>query len=268
MKFYFLFFLFFAKLNAQQKINSVIQVNYSETITYRPTIVNNYDGILYIQNAISYYESSFINTERKSNNDDFESDEIVISSNQNKFKNEVFINKNTNEMTENLYEQVILKKSYSVSENIPKMKWVFLKGNKKINNFNCKKAQTTFRGRIYTAWYSEEIPVSVGPWKFNGLPGLIFSIEDADKIYKWEVKRINYPYKEKKINLSEIFKKRLKYKKVTFREYDELYITAIKDKISMINSRSASRESKSSFSFSTFQNKEPINEWRTKTEFK
>ena len=61
-----------------------------------------------------------------------------------KFTNEIFINTKSNELTENLLERVILKKSYSVYENLPKMKWLLLKGDKKFNNMNCKKAQNVY----------------------------------------------------------------------------------------------------------------------------
>ncbi|UPT70457.1 MAG: GLPGLI family protein [Flavobacterium sp. JAD_PAG50586_2] len=265
---YLYIILVVSNLFAQQKDKPAIQVQYFESIKYRPTIVNNYDGILSIQNEFSFYTSKFINTEKIFKTDDSSDDEIIVDNKKVKFTNEIFINTLSNELTENLFEEIILKKSYSVYENIPKMKWLFLKGDKKFNNMNCKKAQTTFRGRTYIAWYTLEIPVSIGPWKFSGLPGLILSIEDTEKVYKWEIKKINYPYKEKSLNLADNFSKRFKYKKVSFKEYDKIYVTAIKDKISIIAARNKNREYKSQFSFSTFQNKEPQNEIRTQMEFK
>ena len=63
------------------------------------------------------------------------------------------------------------------------------KSEKKINNYLCKNAQTYFRGRVYEVWYTEELPISLGPWKFNGLPGLILSAYDKEGVYKWEVKK-------------------------------------------------------------------------------
>ena len=37
----------------------------------------------------------------------------------------------------------------------------------------CGKATMNFRGRDWTILFNPEIPVSVGPWKLDGFPGLI-----------------------------------------------------------------------------------------------
>ena len=41
----------------------------------------------------------------------------------------------------------------------------------------------SFRGRDYRALFTMNIPLSVGPWKFGGLPGLILKVEDAKQDY-------------------------------------------------------------------------------------
>lgn len=46
--------------------------------------------------------------------------------------------------------------------------------------YNCQRATCNFRGRDYSAWFTTEIPLSDGPYKFYGLPGLILSVEDSD----------------------------------------------------------------------------------------
>ena len=49
--------------------------------------------------------------------------------------------------------------------------------------YKCKSASTTFRGRKYKAWFTEEIPKSEGPYIFNGLPGLILKITEENGLY-------------------------------------------------------------------------------------
>ncbi len=56
-----------------------------------------------------------------------------------------------------------------------------------INSFNCKKAEVTFKGRNWIAWYSTEIPFPYGPYKFTGLPGLIIKITDDRGDYDFEL---------------------------------------------------------------------------------
>ena len=56
--------------------------------------------------------------------------------------------------------------------------WTIGSKEKVIQGVNCKNAFTTFRGRDYEAWFSPEIPINAGPWKFFGLPGLIIQITD------------------------------------------------------------------------------------------
>tara|TARA_R110002072_G_scaffold81897_1_gene187268 strand:+ start:147671 stop:148447 length:777 start_codon:yes stop_codon:yes gene_type:complete len=58
---------------------------------------------------------------------------------------------------------------------------------KEILGFKCQKASIHYAGRDFIAWYSEEIPLSDGPYVFNGLPGLIMQIEDVQNFYSFEL---------------------------------------------------------------------------------
>ena len=68
-----------------------------------------------------------------------------------------------------------------------KLNWEITNTKKDISGYNCTLAKTVFAGRSYNAWFTSEIPVSDGPYKFKGLPGLIVKIEDVSKQYSFEL---------------------------------------------------------------------------------
>jgi len=72
---------------------------------------------------------------------------------------------------------------FLVKENPFLWKWKLINEKKTIGSFICKKASIKFRGREYIAWYTMDIPVSFGPWKFKGLPGLILEVYDTEKVF-------------------------------------------------------------------------------------
>jgi GLPGLI family protein len=75
---------------------------------------------------------------------------------------------------------------YSYKEKIPEIEWKLENEEKSINGYVCQKATTTFLGRCYTAWFTSEIPLSNGPWKLGGLPGLILQASDIQNHYFFE----------------------------------------------------------------------------------
>ena len=65
--------------------------------------------------------------------------------------------------------------------------WELINETKTISNWVCQKASVHFRGRKWIAWYSTEIPLQYGPYKFSGLPGLIVKISDENEEYDFEL---------------------------------------------------------------------------------
>ena len=79
----------------------------------------------------------------------------------------------------------VIGSEYKVKEKIPLFNWQ-LTDEKKINEGTLLyKATVSFRERNYTAWYNPEIPIKAGPWKFSGLPGLIYEIYDNANDFKF-----------------------------------------------------------------------------------
>ena len=58
--------------------------------------------------------------------------------------------------------------------------WELAEGDTTILNHPCHKAVCNYHGRTWTAYYATDIPISDGPWKLCGLPGLILRAYDHD----------------------------------------------------------------------------------------
>lgn len=79
--------------------------------------------------------------------------------------------------------------AYNISEE-RKINWKISSEKEKIGEWNAQKAEANFAGRHWIAWFSTDIPIQDGPYKFSGLPGLIVKIEDKTGSHKMELKGI------------------------------------------------------------------------------
>lgn len=76
------------------------------------------------------------------------------------------------------------------TESMPKQQWTLKDEQQNIHGYHCQKATCHWRGRDYEAWFTSEIPIQRGPWKFGGLPGLIVKLSDAKKEYNFELVKL------------------------------------------------------------------------------
>ena len=75
-------------------------------------------------------------------------------------------------------ESIVLD-CYQYEEDLHLQEWTLHEESAKtILGHECQKATCTFRGREWTAWFALDVPISDGPWKFGGLPGLIMEAYD------------------------------------------------------------------------------------------
>jgi len=84
------------------------------------------------------------------------------------------------------FNETVANTKWIYSESI-KYEWKLGGKSKVINGYECKNAFTTYGGRNWEAWYSKDVPLDVGLYKFKGLPGMIISINDKEHLFTFEL---------------------------------------------------------------------------------
>jgi len=122
------------------------------------------------------------------------------------------------------------KGSYKVND-MRKINWkINYNKDTVISGHKCKKATTKFAGRNYTAWYTLNIPISEGPYKFSGLPGLIVQISDNKKEHIFTLVKSTKPYKNQTI-----FFTKTNYIETTPKNYVKAYSAYYNDLFSRVS---------------------------------
>ena len=67
---------------------------------------------------------------------------------------------------------------YCYVDSLHAQTWTMGDSTREVLGYTCQQATADFRGRRWTAWFAMDIPVSDGPWKLGGLPGLILEAYD------------------------------------------------------------------------------------------
>lgn len=91
---------------------------------------------------------------------------------------------------------------YKVSDD-RKLDWKILPDKEKIGELMTQKATTHFAGRVWIAWFTTEIPIQDGPYKFRGLPGLIVKVEDKTKSHSFVLNGIKNLGSKEWVSMSE-----------------------------------------------------------------
>jgi len=91
--------------------------------------------------------------------------------------------------------------NYTYTDSIHLFEWKLISDQDSIiAGYACKKAECNKNGRIWTAWYAPDIPISEGPYKFNGLPGLITTVYDSKNQFKIDL----FYFKKQDVTLTKI----------------------------------------------------------------
>lgn len=136
--------------------------------------------------------------------------------------------------SENNTNYYFLGDSYFAFESHDRINWKIISDTKTKENWKLQKATANFGGRIWEAWFTTDIPFSEGPYKFNGLPGLIVELKDSKNNFNFELTKIEKPQNANSNIVETFFKK--KPINIIFNKYKELLIAHYNDPYSRFRS--------------------------------
>lgn len=73
----------------------------------------------------------------------------------------------------------LMVNDYQVEGPLPAIDWKISTDTASFGGLHCQKATGHFKGRDYIVWFCPDLPVPAGPWKLNGLPGVIVDARDT-----------------------------------------------------------------------------------------
>lgn len=178
--------------------NNPIDIGFQNSQVEGKLLINNSSSIFYCTPSNKIVQ----NNDTKINEKEINLFEIKIDT---MFK--VIKNSKINKMI--FKDDLFSKKGKYYGDTLHSMKWELIDESKKIDNLQCFKAKTYYKGREYIAWYCPDIAIANGPWKLGGLPGLIVETYDSKDQIHFLLKSINsiknIEYAKKIIIQSEIF---------------------------------------------------------------
>ncbi len=115
------------------------------------------------------------------------------------------------------YNQQYYDETINIVDSIAVWKWQIMDEVETILGYSCKKAITKYYDRDVVAWFTEEIPISDGPFIYSGLPGLILKIETKSN----EIIAYNIFIKNEPLKISPPFLSGKTFNYKTLKEYIE-----------------------------------------------
>lgn len=115
-----------------------------------------------------------------------------------------------------------IEKQYMYEDELNSQHWEIFPDTMTVLGYVCQKATTEWRGRKYEAWFAPELPISDGPLKFSGLPGLIFKIKDGKNEYSYELEGIEQKRVPIKMDVP-VEKGQNKFNKTTRKKFKKEY---------------------------------------------
>ena len=123
----------------------------------------------------------------------------------------------------------VYKNEYKYNINATHVKWKLKKTKKDILGYTVNKAELSYGGRNWIAWYTQDIPVPLGPHVFGGLPGLIMEIYDEKNMFHFTIigmdTKVKEIYMRNEQRIKEVSRKEFMNDEKNFHERPDLYFS-------------------------------------------
>lgn len=179
-KAFFIFFAFvFSFLFTQTNYRFIYELNFKPNSKKDSLVTDHYAlDVLPKEKVSSFYNYNFYKNDSILNsqmaNSEIKGGVTIDFRNTPKAKYPLGVKMESDVMT---FYETFNGDSYKIAnEKMPV--WKISKETKTIRNWKSQKATTEYDGRRWIAWFSSEFPISEGPYKFKGLPGLVTEIYD------------------------------------------------------------------------------------------
>ena len=95
------------------------------------------------------------------------------------YHSRLYVTKDFDKSVSTTYDQAVMSECGYYDEPFSDIDWLIVEDSiKTILDYQCIMATTDYHGRKWTVWFTPEIPMQDGPWKFCGLPGLIMDASE------------------------------------------------------------------------------------------
>lgn len=224
---YLFFFCFISITNSQTiEVDYLVNINTNDPDLQKEAMyklrINDNKSIFY---NVTKPEFSYVNQERVVNVQKKKDVNVVWFGNSKTdftYNQEYFTDYNNDSIT---FNSNVFTRKIIIKDTFKNLNWELPEKNKDsiILGYKCQKATTEFRGRTYEAYFASEIISNAGPWKFNGLPGLILSLRSLDNYFI--INATKYQLKKEKIEIVNPF---IKEKVYTWPDYIKFYVNFLK----------------------------------------
>jgi GLPGLI family protein len=87
------------------------------------------------------------------------------------------------ETQKRIHQLEFMTRSFLVEYKLEALPWKLTNKQKKILDYVCMGAELVLGEETLTAWFTPQIPISVGPGAYYGLPGLILGLEKNEEVF-------------------------------------------------------------------------------------